>query len=187
MESVLMKGGPIRSSANAQRVELNPSVRGFTMIEMVFVILILMIMAAMAFPLVNNVTSYLRLRGAVSNVTGAIQSTRYQAIFQGCPFEVVFDNAAGTYQVKSQMVGATCPGVSFTSFCSGGAAACPVPLSGSGTVVALNAPITLIFSPGGKVTSPQFPAGGITMTLTYGTKPPETITVSAYGSTHVTP
>jgi prepilin-type N-terminal cleavage/methylation domain-containing protein len=182
-----MKSDPIRITANARRFERNPSVRGFTLIEMVFVVVILLIMAAMAFPLVNNVTSYFRLRGAISSVTGTIQSTRYQAIFQGCPYEVVFDNAASTYQVKTQQVGITCPGGVFTSVCTGAAAACPVPLSGSGVPITLNAPLTLIFSPGGKVTSPQFPAGGINLILTYGTKPPETITVSTYGSIHVTP
>ncbi|HZS25918.1 MAG TPA: prepilin-type N-terminal cleavage/methylation domain-containing protein [Candidatus Angelobacter sp.] len=182
-----MKGGPNRLFPNARRTELHHSAQGFSLLELLFVVIIVVIMTAMAIPLLSNVTGYFRLRGAVSSVTGVIQSTRYQAIFQGCPYEVVFDNAAGTYQVKTQQVGTTCPGGAFANFCTSGAAACPVPLSGSSTPITLNAPLTLIFSPGGKVTSPSFPAGGINLNLTYGTKPPEIITVSTYGSIHVTP
>ena len=179
-----MNGSPTHFFANARTSGRD---RGFSLIEMLFVVLIVLIMAAMAIPLVSNVVSNFRLRGAVSSVTGAIQSTRYQAIFQGCPYQLVFDNAANTYQVQTQQVGATCPGGAFASFCTSGAAACPVPLAGSGNPIALNAPLTLTFSPGGRVTSPQFPAGGINLILTYGNKPPETITVSTYGSVHVTP
>jgi prepilin-type N-terminal cleavage/methylation domain-containing protein len=186
MESLLMNGGPIRFFANARTSGRN---RGFSLIELMFVVVIVLIMAAMAVPLVNNVISNFRLRGAVSSVTGAIQSTRYQAIFQGCPYQLVLDNAAGTYQVKTQQVGATCPaGGVFSNYCPAtGTASCPVPLSGSATPITLNNPLTLNFSPGGKVTSAAFPAGGINLTLTYGSMAPELITVSTYGSIHVTP
>lgn len=156
------------------------STRGFTLLELIFVLLIVIVMTAMAVPLVNNTMSYFRLRGAISSVTGAIQSTRYQAIFQGCPYQVVFTAAANTYQVKNQ-----CPvGGAFVNVCPAPLAACPAPLSGSGTRVALNADITLTFSPGGRVTSPTVP---MQMVITYGGKPPETITVSSYGSINVNP
>ena len=178
-----MMGGPIRIFVNAQRRNGNPSVRGFTLLELVFTVLIILIMAAMAVPLVNNVVGNFRMRGAVSSVTGAIQSTRFQAIFQGCPYQLVMDNVANTYQVQR-----ACPaGGAFTAWCPSGQAACPVPLAGSSTPITLNAPLTLTFSPGGKVSSAAFPAGGINLVLTYGNKPPETITVSTYGSIHVTP
>jgi Tfp pilus assembly protein FimT len=149
---------------------------------LLFVCLIVLIMTAMAVPLVRNVTSYFRLRGAISSVTGAIQSTRYQAIFQGCPYRVVFLAAAGTYQIQNQ-----CPvGGAFVNVCLPvAAAACPVPLSGSGTPVTLNADITFTFSPGGRVTSTV--AAPMQMIITYGGKPPETITVSSYGSINVNP
>jgi prepilin-type N-terminal cleavage/methylation domain-containing protein len=167
---------PNRSGILAPRQD---SARGFTIIEVMIVVVIAFVMAAMAAPLVNNVTSYFRLRGAVSSVTGAIQSTRYQAIFQGCPYQLVFVAATKSYQVKNQ-----CPvGGPFANVCAGGAAACAVPLSGTGTPVALNADITLTFSPGGKVTSATAP---MSMVVTYAGKP-ETITVSSYGSIHVDP
>jgi prepilin-type N-terminal cleavage/methylation domain-containing protein len=154
--------------------------QGFTLIELLFVIVIVMIMTAMAIPLVNNTVSYFRLRGSIASVTGAIQSTRYQAIFQGCPYQIVFTAAANSYQVKN-----SCPSTgTFTNVCPAALAVCPLPISGSGTPVTLNADITMTFSPGGKITSATAP---MVMVLTYGGKPPENITVSSYGSINVTP
>lgn len=156
------------------------SAKGFSLIELLFVLLIVMLMTAMAVPLVNNTVSYFRLRGAISTVTGAIQSTRYQAIFQGCPYQIVFTAATSNYQIQKQ-----CPaGGAFTNVCTPPVTVCPVPLSGSGVPITLNADITMTFSPGGKVTSAAAP---ISMVITYGNKPPENITVSSYGSIHVTP
>jgi len=148
-----------------------------------FVVVIIVITTVLAIPLVTNVTSYFRLRGSIASVTGAIQSTRYQAIFQGCPYQLVMNAAASTYQVQNQ-----CPaGGAWANVCVPGLASCPVPLSGSGNPVALNADLTLVFSPGGRVTSASFPGGGINLVLTYGGKPPETISISSYGSINVNP
>jgi type II secretory pathway pseudopilin PulG len=153
---------------------------GFTLIELMFVCLIGLTLTAMAIPLVNNVVSNFRLRGAISSVTGAIQSTRYQAIFQGCPYQVVFTAATSSYQIQNQ-----CPiGGAFVNVCTAPTVSCPVPLSGSGIPVTLNADITMTFSPGGKITSATSP---MVMVVTYGGKPPENITVSSYGSINVTP
>jgi prepilin-type N-terminal cleavage/methylation domain-containing protein len=164
---------------NRRQERVNGS-RGFTVVELLIVCVIFVVMTSIAIPLINNVTSYFRLRGAISSVTGAIQSTRYQAIFQGCPYQVVFVAATSTYQIKNQ-----CPaGGAFVNACLPAAATCPMPLSGSGTPVTLGADITLTFSPGGKVTSATAP---MQMIITYGGKPPETITVSSYGSINVTP
>jgi len=161
------------------RVDQSRNRRGFTLIELVFVCLIVLVMTAMAVPLVSRVTSYFKLRGAIASVTGVIQSTRYLAIFQGCPYQVVFLAAANTYQIQNQ-----CPaGGAYANVCLPAAASCPLPLSGSGTPVTLGADITLTFSPGGRVTS----AVPMAMVITYGGKPPETITVSTYGSINVTP
>jgi prepilin-type N-terminal cleavage/methylation domain-containing protein len=154
--------------------------QGFTLIELLFVIVIVMIMTAMAVPLVNNTVSYFRLRGSIASVTGAIQSTRYQAIFQGCPYQIVFTAATNSYQVQN-----SCPSTgTFTDVCPAALPACPLPISGSGVPVTLNADITMTFSPGGKITSATAP---MVMVITYGGKPPETITVSSYGSINVTP
>ena len=163
--------------------EARKSIAGFTLLESLFVCVILLLMAAMAIPLVNHAVGYFKLRGALAEVTGAIQSTRYQAIFQGCPHQVVFTAATRSYQVQRQ-----CPtGGAFANYCVSGAASCPVQISGGNPLLTLNADITLTFSPGGKVTSAAFPAGGINMVVTYDGKPPETISVSSYGNINVNP
>ena len=157
--------------------------KGFTLIELVLVVAITLVIVAMAIPMVSNVTSYFKMRGAVQSVTGAVQSTRYQAIFNGCPYQIVLTAASSSYQVQN-----SCPsGTPFANYCTSGVAACPVPLSGSGTPITLDKDVTLTFSPGGKVTSATFPGGGITMTITYPGKTPEVIQVSSYGNIHVTP
>ena len=158
------------------------SVRGFTLIELILVILIGLIMTAMAVPLLNNTMTVYRVRGSATAVAGTVQATRYQAIFNGYPFRLVIDSAAKTYQVQSDQARA---GV-FTNYCVPAAASCPVPLMGSGTKVALDADTTFTFSPGGTVQSTTAVAGVTTMVLTYSGKT-ETITVSSYGNVKVTP
>ena len=145
-------------------------------------VLISIIMAAMAIPLVQNVMGSYRLRGAVSSVTGVIQATRYQAIFNGYPFRVDFDSAALTYQVKSDPARA---GV-FANFCVPAAASCPIPLAGSSAAVAINQNTTFVFSPGGSVQSPQAVGGVTVLNVTLNGKT-ESITVSSYGNIKVTP
>lgn len=161
---------------------------GFTILELVITVSIALVMTVLAVPMIRSVSSNFRLRGAVSAATGAIQSTRYQAIFTGCPTRIDFTAATATYQVLSQpYVPATGLCGAMGNLCPGGLAACPASLADAGTPITLNADVTLIFKPGGSVSSPQFPGGGINLIVTYTGKPPETITVSNYGSTNVTP
>jgi len=173
----------VRQPRSGPAVRNRDAARGFTLLEMIIVVVIVVIMTLIAIPLVNKVVSNFKLRGAVAEVTGAIQSTRYQAIFQGCPYQIVFTAAAKTYQVQRQ-----CPtGGAFANYCVSGLASCAVPISGGSSAVTLNADLTLTFSPGGRVTSAAFPGGGINMVVTYSGKPPETISVSSYGSINVNP
>jgi Tfp pilus assembly protein FimT len=141
-----------------------------------------LIMTAMAVPLLNNTLNGYRLRGATASLTGSIQATRYQAIFNGYPFRLVLDSVALTYQVQNDPNRTA----TFANYCVSGAASCPVPLAGSGTKVVLDASSTFKFSPGGTVTSTTAAAGVTTMVITYGGKT-ETITVSSYGNIKVTP
>jgi Tfp pilus assembly protein FimT len=134
------------------------------------------ILAAMAVPAVRSSVQYFRIRAAVSSVTGAIQSTRYRAIFDGCPYNITFSSAANTFQVASETAvsGSACA----TSFSNVGGA---VPFGS--TAVALNQNLTLQFKPSGYV---QATTGATTFTLTYGSTS-KTVTVSNYGNIHVTP
>ena len=149
---------------------------GVSLIETMIVVIILVVLAVLAVPMLRDVTASFRLRGAVTSVTGAIQSTRYQAIYQGYSYQVSFDAPTQTYQVQNKPIGAA----GFTNV------GIPVLWSESSQRVALGANTTLTFSPGGKVTG----GGGAcpcTLTLTYPGKTPEVITVSAYGNINVTP
>ncbi|MGC2694751.1 MAG: prepilin-type N-terminal cleavage/methylation domain-containing protein [Candidatus Angelobacter sp.] len=173
-----MKLGVVR---NGRRTRQDAVQRGFTLLELIFVLLICIVMTAMAVPMVNNTLTGYRLRGAVSSMTGAIQATRYQAIFNGYQFRIVFTPATLTYQVQSDpnRVGI------FANFCPNGGAACPVPLAGSSTPVTLSAGPTFTFSPGGTVTSTTAVTGVTTIVVTYSGKT-ETINVSSYGNIKVT-
>lgn len=155
------------------------SVKGFTLLELIFTLLIAVLMTAMAVPLIGNVMGTYRLHSAVASVTGLIQSARFQAISSGYAYQVALNKAASTSQVQSDPNRTG----TYTNYCSAGAIACAIPLSGSGIPIVLGADTTLQFRPSGIVTAT---AGTTTLTLTYGGNT-ETITVSSYGNVKVTP
>ena len=152
---------------------------GFSLIEMVLVVAILLITVVIALPLLNNIMTTYRLNSAVTAVTGFIQSARYQALSSGYGYQVVLNKAASTIQIQSDPNRIN----TYTNLCVPAAPACPIPLSGSGIPVVLGADTTLQFRPSGIVTAT---AGSTTLTLAYGGKT-ETITVSSYGNVKVTP
>jgi Tfp pilus assembly protein FimT len=146
-------------------------IRGYSMVELVFVVLIGLILSAMAVPQIQSTLMWYRLQGAVASATWAVQSTRYQALMAGYPYQVVFTKSNYNYQIQNLPTGAA-------SYANVGAA---VPLSGS--TISLNQDTTLRFSPNGSVSAPT---GALTFAITYqgATK---TITVSTYGNVKVTP
>jgi Tfp pilus assembly protein FimT len=139
------------------------------MIEIVMTLLVSLILMTMAVPQTRALVRSYRLQGAVSACTWAIQSTRYQALEQGYPYQVAFSSAAGTYQIQNETPGAT-------SFSNVGSA---VPVAG--VTVTMNQDTTLQFKPNGSVSATT---GALTFTLTYQglTK---TITVTTYGNVTV--
>jgi prepilin-type N-terminal cleavage/methylation domain-containing protein len=193
-KSEMMRYGRIQPGRAASRLRA-PRSQGFSMIEMVLVVAIILILTVIAVPLLTTTLNYLRLRGAVSSVTGAIQSSRYQAIAQGCQYQVVFDAVAGTFQVQNEpqvpAVPATVPpstvcAAVFSNVCAGGGAGpCPVPLSGSGTPVTLGASITLTFTPGGQVLNGGAACSpSCAMSITYAGKSGN-LTISRYGNVNI--
>jgi prepilin-type N-terminal cleavage/methylation domain-containing protein len=156
------------------------SSRGFTLIELVIVLAISLLLAGIATPRAVEALRQFRLRSAVSSLTGAIQSTRYQAIFHGCAYQIAFSAAAYNYQISSQAAAAG------GQVCTAAFAAVgnPIPLAGSG--VTLNAPVTLLFSPSGTVVATVGNAAAIQLTAT-SVAIPELIQVSNYGKITVTP
>jgi type IV fimbrial biogenesis protein FimT len=145
-------------------------VRGFTIVELLVTVSVIMIMAAAAVPLVQSTLARMRLRNAATSVSGIIQSTRYQAISNGYQYKLVFDKTGRTYQVSND------PSSSGT-FTNVGSA---VPYTGSTVDLAANT--TVVFSPSGKV---SFTSGSSPLVLTFNGNT-GTITVSPYGNVNVT-
>ncbi len=78
--------------------------RGYSLLELVAVIAVGMIAAAMALPLVKSSLQSFRVQSAVSSISGAISSTRYHVIVDGCPYAVSFKKASNTYQASTRNV-----------------------------------------------------------------------------------
>jgi type II secretory pathway pseudopilin PulG len=144
---------------------------GFSLAEITVVLAIGIILTAMAIPQVQSAIYNYRLRGAVSMATWAIQSTRYQALMEAYPYQVVFTSANGSYQIQNS------PTANGTYTNVGTA----VPLSGS--VIALSADTTLNFKPNGSVLAT---AGALNFTLTYQGVC-QKVTVTNYGNVSITP
>jgi type II secretory pathway pseudopilin PulG len=141
------------------------------MIEVIFAMLVSIILAAIAVPAVGSILNNYHLQGAVAGATWAVQSTRYQALMAGYPYQVVFSKANSNYQIQDLPPGAG-------SYANVGGV---VPLSGQ--TIALNQDTTLRFSPNGSVSAPT---GALTFTITFSGST-KTITVSTYGNVKVTP
>jgi len=143
---------------------------GFTLIELIMIMVIGLILTLVSVPLITNVYQTFRVNAAISAVTGAIQTTRYQAISNGYPFRVVFSKANSNYQVQSD------PNLAGT-FANVGS---PVPLSNAAV---LGQDTTILCHPGGLITAT---VGSTTLTLISHGKT-ESIAVSTYGNIKVTP
>jgi prepilin-type N-terminal cleavage/methylation domain-containing protein len=136
---------------NASR-SLSLTGRGFSMIELVIALTVILSFLAFAVPIVQGVRENFRLRTAATSVAMAIQATRFQAIRHGYPFAIEFDPQTNSYQVYSRPTDAT----GFNPV--GG----PVPLEGAGVLAQTT---RLEFRPNGMV---DVTAGSLTLTLSHG-------------------
>jgi prepilin-type N-terminal cleavage/methylation domain-containing protein len=139
---------------------------GFTLLELMVVLLVVLVLSALAIPQVQAALYAYRLNAAVSASTWAIQTTRYQAIMHGYPYQVALNKANNTYQVLSEPGGTA-------AFSAVGTA---VPMATS--VIAFSASTTLQFSPNGSVSAVL---GSMTYSVSYGGAT-KNVTVSNYGS-----
>jgi Tfp pilus assembly protein FimT len=140
--------------------------RGFSLIEILSVLLVGMVLTAMAIPQVRSGLYMYRLNSAVAMSKWAIQSTRFQALEKGYPYQVVFSAANLNYQIQNEVPPAT-------TFSNVGSA---VPIS-SWPTMTVSQDTTITFQPNGFVTSA--PSG--TFSIVYQSVT-ATITVSNYGN-----
>jgi type IV fimbrial biogenesis protein FimT len=152
------------------------SAHGFTLIELVVVVAIVLLITAMAAPVARNMIRNYRLNAASSAVAGAIQASRYQAIMVGCPYTLAFTKASGNYQVATETITGTPPACS-TTFSSQGTA---IPWA-STKEIAISADTTLQFNPSGTV---QANTGSLIFNLTLGTMT-KSFTVSGVGNVDI--
>jgi prepilin-type N-terminal cleavage/methylation domain-containing protein len=151
------------------------NVRGFSLVEMIVVVAIGTIMTIIAIPSVASGVRGYRLRGAVSSVTWAIQSTRYQALMEGYPFQVAFNSTTNAYLIQSMKP----PAVAFSNVDTSPSPAVPF----SSAPVVLSANTTLNFKPNGYVTAP---VGTLVFTITYQGVC-QKLSVTNYGNVSITP
>jgi len=143
---------------------------GFTMMEAALTVAIVGILAAFGIPSMFSTIKIFQLNSASDSITWAIQTTRYQAIMHGYPFQLTINATNNTYQVASQPTGAG-------SFTNVGSA---IPISGS--PITLTAGTVLQFKGNGSVA----PTAGNSQTISVGyAGRTKTITVSNYGSISV--
>jgi Tfp pilus assembly protein FimT len=168
----LMRQCPTTSAPFSFSPHFRKCQRGASILELVITMAVASIMAAISVPMIQNTTRALRLNAAVSAVTGTMQSTRYRAIYDGCPYAVSFVKATNTYQLSSEVTGGACA----NALTNVGSA---IPFADPKRV-SLDQDVTFQFSPGGSVT---VTTGTNSFNLTaVGTANPKNIKVTKYGS-----
>jgi prepilin-type N-terminal cleavage/methylation domain-containing protein len=150
-------------------VSLERGEQGFTLLELLVTIGIVMVLSAIGIPKFMGAISNYKLTAAVQQAELAIQTTRYQAIQNGYPYQVAIDPTTNTYQELNYPAGAT-------AFANVGGS---VPVSTA--PITISAATTYQFSPNGSVIAP---VGAMSFSIQYqgNTK---TLTVSNYGSISV--
>jgi Tfp pilus assembly protein FimT len=143
------------------------------MLEIAVVVCLMLILMLIAIPIIQGTLYMYRLRSAVAAVTWAVQSTRYQALMEGYPFQVTFSAANNTYQLASD------PTNSGTFANVGGA----IPISSN--AITLSATEAMQFKPYGAVigSGTTLPPPSFQISYMGSSK---TILVSYYGNVTVT-
>jgi Tfp pilus assembly protein FimT len=139
---------------------------GYSMIELIMAMSVAFILAAFAVPSVRTGVNNYRLNSAVAMAKWAIQSTRFQALEKGYPYQVVFSAASFNYKIQSAPDGVTYADVAGST----------TPLSA--WPMTFSQDTTINFKPNGYVTAT---VGTSSFSITY-LSTVATITVSNYGN-----
>lgn len=141
---------------------------GTSLVEVAIILGIMMILLGIGYPHFDTAMRRAQLNAAATSASWAIQSTRYQAIMKGYPYQLAFTTSNNKFQVSSD---STWPGA--TTFTNVGSA---VPLTAQS--VTLSANTTFQFSGNGSVSAT---VGAMNFQISYMNMT-KTITVSNYGS-----
>ena len=138
------------------------------MIEIAMAMLIGLVVTAIAIPQIQYGLYSYRLNSSISMATWAIQSTRFQALSKGYPYQVVFTASSMNYQIQNLPSGSTYANVGN-----------PIPVTS--WPMTMNQNTTINFQPNGMVSAT---VGSNSFTITYQGVT-ATITVSNYGNVTV--
>ena len=169
---------PRSRTPRSRTPESRTSSAGFTLVEMLVTIAIILVALAMSLPFLSSSRRSYHLSQAATATTGAIQAARYQAIMMGCPYSITFTATTTTYQLQDLPLTSATPPACDTTWRNVGAAT-PWAFSKD---VSMNPTTTLKFTPNGMVTAT---AGSTTFTLSNGYTT-NTISVSGVGNVKVT-
>ncbi len=114
---------------------------GFTLLEAVMVMAVAILLAGMTLPVFTNAMKNYYQSATVSAAAGALQTTRFQAIMRGYPYEVVFTPSTLSYQFFNEVPPATTFSLVVPQT---GSATTPLPSAGgvAMTVVTCSVPLT---------------------------------------------
>lgn len=110
---------------------------GFTMIEALMVIAICMVLAGIALPAFTNAMKSYDQSATVSATAAALQTTRFQAIMRGYPYEVIFTPSTLSFQLYSEIP----PATTFSQVA--GSATTPLPSAGMVTMTPVTCSVPL--------------------------------------------
>ena len=166
----MMRAVP-NDTTDGARTEVPGHAKGFSLAELLIILTIGTILTIMAIPSINAGLRNYRIDGAISSITWAIHSTRYQALMNGYPYQVGFSSSTNSYQIQNSPANnGTYSNVSTS-----------VPFSTFPVV--LSADTTLNFKPNGYVTAAT---GALNFTITYQGVC-QKLTVTNYGNVSITP
>jgi len=147
------------------------------MIEMLVTVGVILVISAIAIPIIMGTLLNMRLNAAATAAAGAIQTTRFQAIQTGCAYTIAFNQSTATYQVAAYQLTGAPPACANSLTNVGGL----IPWSGAQDVT-LNASSTLQLNPNGTVSAT---VGTLALRFSNG-KATKTVTVSGVGNVLVT-